>query len=186
MHLVFIDSNYRGRKGAFSLIEVVVALGVFAIAIVGVLGLLSPTSQAVRDTLDGGTASRLAETVNAEIERLGYSAVVPSALVLSADVATLSASDARLLYSNRSGSLICKDDSATGDPNYIPPSERYFEILLVRNETLSSVGNDTTAGFVAFAVQTSWPARVNDGTGTAIIVPREERSIFSFNAAVRR
>lgn len=176
----------RKRSSAFSLIEVVVALGVFAITIVGVLGLLSPTTQAVSDTLDGGVASRLAETVNAEVERLGFTAVTGSQLVLSSAVSALPTNASKLLFATRGGDRICSQGAADTAPNYIAPAERYFEVLLIRNESLSPAGTDNTAGFVAFSVQVSWPAFVDDGTGAAVAVARSQRSVFSFNAAVRR
>ena len=64
----------QSRK-AFSLVEVVVALGIFAIAIVSVIGLLSPTVKSVNDVVDDGIAQRLAGNVNLELQRYGMTAI---------------------------------------------------------------------------------------------------------------
>lgn len=184
-------SDSDGR--AFSLTEVVVALGIFAIAIVGVLGLLSPTIGLVNDTIDSGTASRLADTVNTEVERLGYNAILSGALLTSAELTALDAGStdatiqSRQLFASRSGDKVCNRATASAADNYIEPADRFFEVVLVRYATLSPTANDATAGYLAFSVRVTWPAQVSDDTETGFIeVPRADRSVFTFNAAVRR
>lgn len=178
---------------AFSLIEVVVALGIFAIAIVGVLGLLSPTTGLVSETIDSGTASRLADTVNAEVERAGYD-TVRGLLLLGSELDDDGRIVANRLLANRAGDVIASQNQLTGNQSLLLQADRFFEIVLVRNEVLSpnTAANDSTAGFLAFSVRVTWPTQVADGTVDEqgipgfVVVPRADRSVFTFNAAVRR
>ena len=173
---------------AFSLIEVVVALGIFAIAIVGVLGLLSPTTDLVSDTIDSGIASRLADTVNAEVERAGYD-TVRGLLLLGSELDDDGRIVANRLLANRAGDVIASQSQLTGNQSLLLQADRFFEVVLVRNEGLSpnTADNDNSAGFLAFSVRVTWPAQVSDGTESGFVeVPRADRSVFTFNAAVRR
>ena len=56
------------RRG-FSLIEVVIAVGIFAVAVISIVGLLLPNTQAVTEQIESDVARRLAENVQAELQR---------------------------------------------------------------------------------------------------------------------
>jgi len=58
----------RRRCAAFSLVEVALALGLFAFALVALLGLLPVAFQACRDSLDISTAAQVADAVAARLQ----------------------------------------------------------------------------------------------------------------------
>lgn len=58
---------------AFSLAEVAFALGIFAFALVALLGLLPVAMKSSRDSLDISTATEVANTVAAELEQGSWS-----------------------------------------------------------------------------------------------------------------
>ena len=60
----------KTSRSAFSLVEVVVAVGIFALAIVGVIGLLSPTTKAVSEVSDNDAATRVVGIVQTELQAL--------------------------------------------------------------------------------------------------------------------
>lgn len=62
-----VCSSLRDR--AFSLIEVVVAVGIFAVAVISIIGLLLPNTQAVTEKIESDVARRLMENVQAELQR---------------------------------------------------------------------------------------------------------------------
>jgi type II secretory pathway pseudopilin PulG len=56
-------------RRAFSLVEVVVAVGIFAVAVLSIIGLLLPNTQAVEDQIESDAARRLTENVQSELQR---------------------------------------------------------------------------------------------------------------------
>jgi len=59
----------RRRLRAFSLLEVVMAVGIFAVAVISIIGLLLPNTQAVTEQIESDVARRLMENVQAELQR---------------------------------------------------------------------------------------------------------------------
>jgi len=79
------------------------------------------------------------------------------------------ARDPQLLFANRDGTKIgtFADTTVWGTPN--SNREKFFEIALIRNETLSPPGDpaadppvnpDATAAFIAYTARIRWPAFV--------------------------
>jgi type II secretory pathway pseudopilin PulG len=64
----------RRSRRAFSLVEVVIAVGIFAVAVLAILALLLPNTQKVEDLMDADVSRRLAENIQSELQR--YSRVV--------------------------------------------------------------------------------------------------------------
>jgi len=70
-----MSSRILRRFGrAFSLVEVVIALGIFAVAVIAILALLLPNTQKVEDLLDADVSRRLSESIQSELQR--YSRVI--------------------------------------------------------------------------------------------------------------
>lgn len=65
-----------GGKNAFSLVEVVVAVGIFAVAVLSILGLLLPNTRTVAEQVDATVAKRLADNIQFELSRYGFANVV--------------------------------------------------------------------------------------------------------------
>ena len=57
------------RRRAFSLLEVVVAVGIFAFAVIAIIGLLLPNTSAVQERIESDTARRLTENIQSELQR---------------------------------------------------------------------------------------------------------------------
>ena len=169
-----VDSNRgeptAGRSRAttgFSLIEVVVAVGIFAISIVAVIGLLSPISRSVSEVRDTDDATRVVNAIQEQLQALTIPVVAPTLVnasdIGSVDVAAMT--DGRIFYASRDGLRfgtynrpnVWKSDQANNDD-----SLKFFEVVLVRNESLSPSANDSTAGYLAFTMRLRWPAFVPD------------------------
>ena len=171
-------------RSAFSLVEVVVAVGIFAIAVVSVIGLLGPISQSVANVKDGDDASRVSSIVQAELQRLGVAAVNG---FLGAGTS---------LYASRSGDKIGPDvatapwDADVPDLNgnsvvdaFERDAQKFFEIRLRANPTLSFIA--ATDGFLAINVELRWPAFSGDGNkliGDAV----EQQSVLIIPVAITR
>ena len=64
----------RRSRRAFSLVEVVIAVGIFAVAVIAIIALLLPNTQKVEDLMDADISRRLSENIQSELQR--YSKVV--------------------------------------------------------------------------------------------------------------
>lgn len=161
------------RTDGFSLVEVVVAVGIFALAIVGVIGLLVPTSKNISDVSDSDAASRVISAIQSGLQKAGYAAV------------RTSMNDNLTFYATKDGSKVAAENNTDVWNN--GNAEKFFEFQLVRNTTLSDPDNDNTAGFLAFTIVLKWPAYAPtpDGvTGTA--VADAQKSVMVVPAAVTR
>lgn len=208
-HMFSIHGFHRKSRG-FSLVEVVVAVGVFALAIVAVIGLLAPLGNSVTEVRDGDDASRVATTIQAglqdEVSRLKQSS--PSSYW--ADFAGY-LNGGTLLYASRDGSIVGKEDSTVtisgtsyniwdtdrnGSVSADESMQKFFEVTLTRNTSLSPAGadNDAAAGFLAFNITLKWPGYVRFGDGEArrvyshasLATARAQQSIMILPAAVVR
>jgi len=182
---------------AFSLIEVVVAVGIFAIAMVGVIGLFAPVARSVSDSSDAEVAARVADAVRAKLQSMPLATVAALLKNSSAAGHEITTDDSRidydltkdpkLLFANRDGSKVglyadaIWTNSATRR-NW--DGEKFFEIALIRNEPISpkagtvtaadgtttTVDPDATAMMLAYTARLRWPAFFADTATTAVQV----------------
>lgn len=164
-------------KKAFSLIEVVVAVGIFAIAIVSVIGLLVPISQSVVDVREGDYAARLVTLAQSQIQRLPFDVVKNYIRKPVAD------DSAETLYASMDGSKFGPaNDAKIWNPEgnlteLQQKALRFFKIKLSPNDQLSPEGNDTTAGFLAFNMTVTWTVfntaggKVGEPQQSSLIIP---------------
>jgi uncharacterized protein (TIGR02598 family) len=183
--MITSDSPKNGSsRAAFSLVEVVVAVGIFAIAVISVIGLLGPINQSVANVKDGDDASRVVSIIQAELQRIGVKQVND---YLGANTR---------LYANRDGSKIGIDDTnapwdvdvpdlngSGSTENFEIQAQKFFQIKLLVNPDLTF--NAATDGFLALNIELRWPAYTGDGnklTGDAL----DEQNILVVPVAVTR
>ncbi len=195
---MLIFSNSKLLRSGFSLVEVVVAVGIFAIAIVAVIGMLAPLGKSVGNVRDGDDASRVAAVIQSGLQaqvaslRASFPANYWDVKFAEYIDATNGMINGDKLYASRDGSKIGLGNStATWDTNGTAGiqadenSQKFFEIILQRNTTLSPKANDATVGFLAFTIELRWPGYSGDGvalTGDA----RQQQSQLLLPAAVTR
>jgi prepilin-type N-terminal cleavage/methylation domain-containing protein len=182
-----LQGSRSAGRCAFSLLEVVAALAIFAVGMVAVFGLFAPVSKSVSGVAEGETAARVADAVRARLQALPFD----TALALIQDAATIKANDGNGSYNPNDGVLhpAVLFGKLTGDvgvydpaegrrawydssipPAVVPNAEKYFEIDLIRNETLSPVENDPTAPVVTFTMRIRWPAFLPSSSGAPVQV----------------
>lgn len=181
-------------RGGFSLIEVVVAVAIFAIGMVAIVGLFTPVARSVTSSEDADFAARATDALRAKLQRLPFDTVAGLLKSTSSSGHELTIADARsdydltrdpqLLFASRDGTKV----GLYSDPIWIDAGTRrntdrdkFFEIALIRNETVSpktstttdADGNeivtnlDPTASVLAYTARLRWPAFIPDaGTGT--------------------
>ncbi|MBE2216391.1 MAG: prepilin-type N-terminal cleavage/methylation domain-containing protein [Opitutaceae bacterium] len=160
-----------GDCGGFSLIEVVVATAIFAVAIVAVVGLLSPMNQRVSDVVDSEIASRVCATIQSELERNPVDAVAEQT---APDAGTGAARSITLVLSSdgRRGRLW---EPGVGGPADNPlddaavpgiaERDRFFLVTIGRADATAYASG--VSGSLGLRAQVVWPFRIPDGPETA-------------------
>ncbi len=158
---------------AFSLLEVIAAIAIFAIGMVAVLGLYAPVTNSVAAVGDAEAAARVADAVRARVQALPFDA----ALLLVQEVADVRAKDGAGNYNPNDGTkypavIFGRRDGEVGiyganqgrgawyDSGRVtmPDGDKYFEIDLVRSDALTPKTGDAVAAFVAYTMRVRWPA----------------------------
>jgi len=172
---------YRHRRG-FSLVEVVVAMGIFAIAVIAIVGLLIPITQSISEVKDGDDASRVAQTIQAELQKYPF-----------ADVQAFISTNVVDLYATRSGNILARETPSPGlwdvdSSGTLTPDEqalKFFKVELRPNDILSPNGTTSAydEGYLAFTIVLRWPGYTADGNP---FPQREQQSVLVFPAAITR
>lgn len=179
--------TYQPMRRGFSLVEVVVAVGIFAIAVISVIGMLGPISKTVADVRESDDASRVVTVLQAELQRAG--------------IAKVTTFFDTTIYASRSGHKIGEEnDSATWDGDDVEDengngstadeenAQKFFEAKITRNTTLSpnsGLNQDDDMGYLAFNIELRWPGYTPDGNkllGDA----RDQQSVLIVPAAITR
>jgi len=158
----------RGAVRGFSLLEVVVAIGVFALGIIVVIGLFAPLARSVGANADAEAATNIADVIKAELMQrvrraqsfAPVAAILKDAEALDREATTDSRGDAQLLFASRDGSKIGEYGAAVWNGT---DREKFFEITLSRNGAFSPPGDDGKAAVLVFTARIRWPALVADG-----------------------
>lgn len=175
------------KQRAFSLVEVVVALGIFASAVVVIVGLLAANTTGSNRVVEAEVAARLADNIQTELQRYGYAAV-------SGALANTDSASRIYLVATQDGSRVLpskeKPDgtitmpyataennlataSTPGTPPGIALRDRYFHISIGRVEPdptdpnkLTSPQSSAQANAVAaypVVIEVTWPHRTPNG-----------------------
>ena len=172
------ERSRRSATAAFSLIEVLAAVGIFAVGMFAVLGLLTPVAKSVGDVADADASAKVSESLRAFLKARGVDALTPLLKNSNAKGHELTDADAKtdyditkdaqLIFASRDGVKI----GLYGDPVWIDPSskrpvdtDKFFEIALIRNEAISpNATADKTAAVVGYTARIRWPAFTPDAT----------------------
>ncbi len=178
------------KQRAFSLVEVVVALGIFATAIIVIVGLLAANTQATSRTIEAETAARLADTIRTELQRYGYENVSSALVSTLGQVYLVATRDgARVLPTNEDGygdvgtrpnSLAEAElmtSSGPGNPPGIAQRDRYFHITVRKLlppaptagklKSPETVAEKDAATVNPVVIEVSWPFRTPAGPSEA-------------------
>lgn len=184
--------NPPSLRPGFSLIEVIAAVGIFAIGMVGVLALFAPVTKSVVNVGEVEAAARAADAVRARLLAMPFD----SARALVQDPAAIRTKDADPAYNPNNGArypgvLFGKLNGEIGvyraaaqggaagwytgnttgatNPTPMPDADKFFEIDLIRNVNLTPATADDTAPLVAYTIRVRWPAfRPVPGATTAV------------------
>lgn len=185
--MIFNKQSSSGRRG-FSLIEVILAVGIFAFSIVAVLALLGTTSRATSDVLETTTASRIADGVRSELDGVDLatldSMTDPTARPPLTLVATKDGHHVRIAEGPGVSNPAADNDPENGDPPGITDRDRFYRIEVRQLE--DTVEYDSGSAAIAVSVRVIWPHHVRVGANDFAVQSEERQSMAVFNTAILR
>jgi len=149
------DFKFPGQR-AFSLLEVVIALGVVAIALVSVLAIMPALFRESRSAVEIEKALSFADAVAVELRRIGTTRGWANLASIEPESSTWD--QGLLLVASRDSASVREQGSANADVR-----DEYFLIDVRRFATGSALAFDATSGHAAFVVRVSWPFRALAG-----------------------
>lgn len=164
---------------AFSLIEVVLAAGITAVAVAVIIGLLSGLARQSVEAGDTQTALRLPDGVTVELKALAAQQGLDN---LAGSMAVMSAAtdDGLLLVAAKDGSQVRQ--LITGES---PAREQYF-LIEVRRFSTAPLAYNSTMAVLPLNIRVSWPYRQWTPAGLTAPLPFADRQNVNFNVAINR
>ncbi len=162
-------------REAFTLVEVIVALGICTITVVAVAGLLAPVTRLGAEAWAEGRAVQLSEPIQAELRRLRDTLVLSETEirleVLAGMLPSGTSPDALRLVASAEGRRVMRESEADDPETGLPLRDRYF-LIEVRRQ---AGGLDYTrdAGFLAVTAVVRWPYQLASGPGSRDAQPAD-------------
>ena len=170
----------QGNRG-FSLIEVIIAAGIFAGTMATVIALMAVLSRQSIETTDTLTATRLPDAVKVELDRLAASAGMDALAGQAPELSTPLGAGLALVAS-RDGALVQSLAYSPPVNGRIVPDEQYY-LLECWKFPQEPLRYDPARAFLALHVRISWPYRL---PGLPAPVALADRNQLSFAGAVNR
>ena len=169
-------------RRAFSLVEVVIAVGIFATAVAVVLGLLPALVGQTSSASESLVAQRLPDPLRLELQRLAASGGF-DALASRAPIAATPLNGGLAFVASRDGARLHALD-------YLPPTmaealaedEQFFLIEVWRFPS-GPLAYDPAGAVLPLTVRVSWPYRA---PGSVVVVAAASRSQLTFNTSLLR
>lgn len=169
--------SLRLRAG-FSLIEVVIAIGIVAGGVAVILGLLPSIAQKTSDSADAHTALRMVGGVKAQLiaeSNAGFDALVGAIPVAQADPDI-----GRQYVADRDGADVRLALTAQNDEK-----GQYF-LIVVRKYGSGPLAYDGQGVLLNVNVVVSWPYRLPTANGLTDALPAGDRRSVTYNLAIYR
>lgn len=170
------------RRSAFSLLEVIIAVGIFAVGVAGILGLLGSMTRQQSANTDALVAQGLPDALRVELRRVRMAAGSLDTLAENVPVMTAAMADGLQFVATRDGGRLHSATYNTPSANPIATGERYFlvEVWRFDRAPLSYTSGDYS---LAMHVRVSWPHAASAG---GQLVPMTARESLTFNLALER
>jgi len=165
---------------AFSLIEVIVAVALFASSVVVVLALLPALTRRGAETTDRLVAQRLPDAIQVELTRLA----APGFDVLAGRMPLMGAppENGLAMVSTRDGSRLQALDDLPPTDGRMPEQAQYYLIECWRFPD-GPLQYDVAQSAMALTVRVSWPYRQ---PGTTATTPADSRHELIFTVSLNR
>ncbi len=196
----------------FTLIEVIVAVGIFSVAVIMTVAMLTSSLRTESAVIDQATAKRIVGAIDAKLTSLGYDViqgtsdpdkkftwVSSSGMLFDANQnpnsSGVSPTSGKVLFVSRLGDKVGTYNDPVWGLSPANDNEKYFEVMLVRSPnpvlspplTTGTEGKDlTAAASVMFSVRVSWPAYTFDKKAADPALRSQRGVLPPFNFALAR
>lgn len=170
--------HQRNGEG-FTLIEAVIAMGVFGFAIAMILGFFLRGTAHLRDVEDRGEVARLIPMIDGVLYGVGFDSAVNDG---SPGVVDLTEGGAMVLVGNRNGSRVTLQGGVHG----LPAADQYYLVRVERyTESGYRYGTDLRA-VIVLKVRVTWPYRFPATSASGYVETAEsDRRQYEFLSTVR-
>ena len=169
----------RPSQSGFTLIEAVIALGVFAFAVTIILGLFLRGTSHLGDVEERRKATLLIPSINASLQTIGWNSDLNKG---ESGVEELTASGGFFLVSNSDASWVTLQTEADG----LDVGDQYYLIFVERYAEAGHRYGSDLRGVMALKVRISWPYRMPATGGRGYVETDEKlRKMFEFVSTVR-
>ena len=148
----------------------ILSIGILSVALLIVFAILTPFLTRTGEVVEATTVNRVADRILTEVEQLNVNQL---ASILNQKTS---------LYAPRNGDLLVLASDPQID-SLLPENDRFYAISLSRNEDLSPINKDATAGYIAYQIKVERIVRAPDGT---LIDSPWDHTLAIFNAATIR
>jgi len=162
----------RSSDTGFSLVEVVLALGVAAGALTMVTALFTSLVADAGANAGLQACDSAVQTVHTHVVARSFSQVVRFHLVAIDEWESLGPRDTRVWWVDRSGGRILATPPELGEIPANPTSDGFFEVALIPWTSGTSLIAEIERGSLRGSLVLSWPAFAPDGTA----ISRENRN----------
>lgn len=167
---------------AFSLVEVVIAVGLFASAVAVVLALLPALVSQTAAASESLVAQRLPDPLHLELQRLATTGGF-DALAARAPLAATPLSGGLAFVASRDGARLHALDYLPPTAAETLPEAAQFFLIEVWKFPSGPLVYDSTGAVLPLTIRVSWPYRA---PGSAVVVAAASRSQLTFNTALLR
>lgn len=166
---------------AFSLIEVIIAVGLFAGTVAIILGLMGPLSRQAADSNDIMGAQRLPDSIKVELGRLAHNSL--DSLAGQIPVMSTPLESGFTLVAARDATRVQSLGYLPPTSGQIPLAEHYYLVECWRfppkpGDPADELSYTSQKGFLALYVRVSWPYHV-PGATTAVSPGNRAQTIFT-------
>ena len=172
----------RPPTAAFSLIEVVIAAGIFAVAIASILALLPALTRQSANSADTLTALQLPDAIRVELQRLVAEGGGLDTLAGRVGPMTALPPETLTLVATRDGAFVQSRDYPSPTTGPISEDAQYF-VIEAWGFSQAPLAFDPGGTILALHVRVSWPYHV---PGTSGVTPVGGRDEVSFNVVSSR
>ena len=172
--------RHRARSAAFSLVEVVIAVGIVALGVAVILALLPALTRQATGSADTLAVLRLPEPLRLELQRVA--AVGGFDPLASQTVAMASPLPATLTV------VASRDVTTVQTLTYLPPvsalpADAQYFLIEIWSFGAAPLAYDPAGGGLALHARVSWPYRL---PGAVTPTPLTDREQVTFNLGLRR
>lgn len=173
----------RAKQSAFSLVEVVIAVGLFATSISVILLLIPNFVRQSGNSADLLVAQQFSDALSVELQRVasieGFDSLGSSLPDLSSPLPP-----GRRFVATRDGARLHSLDHLPTS-GAISETEQYF-LLECYKFTTEPLRPGSTRAFLAVSVRVNWPYRIGVPGGPLVTTQFADRSQFNFSCAINR